>query len=400
MYLKMPYGISNYEKIVSDGYYYVDKTKYIEKLENLWTPYIMFFRPSKFGKTLFTSVLENYYDKNKSDKFDELFGNTYIGKNPTELRNKYCILKFDFSQINTSTEETTMADFKNETIKSIEIFKEKYHLNFLIDTNSKAESILNDFFWKFEVERKNEAIYVIIDGYDKYASELLELKIDNFDSFASKNKKVRYWYEILKVGTEKSVSRIFITGTAPITLDGLTSGFNKGSDITLDKEFNDMLGFSDEELKQILENEEIDEVDKKITMLKENYGGYKFNYDAQNKVCNPSMIMYFLSKYKNNREIPDKLIDTNIGSDYRKIERILKLYDNDYKLKNLIEQAQTDCLTSYITGKFNPEIEFSKTHMISMLFYLGYLTISGEFIGIPKFTIPNRVIEDMISFKI
>ena len=83
MYLKMPYGISNYEKIVSDGYYYVDKTKYIEKLENLWTPYIMFFRPSKFGKTLFTSVLENYYDKNKSDKFDELFGNTYIGKNPT-----------------------------------------------------------------------------------------------------------------------------------------------------------------------------------------------------------------------------------------------------------------------------------------------------------------------------
>ena len=83
MKLKMPYGISNYEKIINDGYYYVDKTNYIKKLEELPEKRIIFLRPRKFGKTLFTSVLENYYDKNKIGKFKNLFKNTYIGKNPT-----------------------------------------------------------------------------------------------------------------------------------------------------------------------------------------------------------------------------------------------------------------------------------------------------------------------------
>ena len=78
MRLKMPYGISNYEKIVNDGYYYVDKTMYLEKLENMPETSIMFLRPRKFGKTLFTSVIENYYDKNKIEKFDKLYGNTLV----------------------------------------------------------------------------------------------------------------------------------------------------------------------------------------------------------------------------------------------------------------------------------------------------------------------------------
>ena len=87
MNLKMPYGISNYEELVTENYYYVDKTEYIEKLEELPEKRIMFLRPRKFGKTLFTSVLENYYDKNKIDSFEKLYGNTYIGKNPTKLKN-------------------------------------------------------------------------------------------------------------------------------------------------------------------------------------------------------------------------------------------------------------------------------------------------------------------------
>ena len=65
---KLPYGISDYERLQENGYYYVDKTGYIEKIENLPEPYIMFLRPRKFGKTLFTSMLENYYDINKKGK--------------------------------------------------------------------------------------------------------------------------------------------------------------------------------------------------------------------------------------------------------------------------------------------------------------------------------------------
>ena len=77
---KLPYGISNYEELVEDGYYYVDKTMYIEKMENLAEKRILFLRPRKFGKTLFTSTLENYYDFKKADKFEKLYGNTRFQK--------------------------------------------------------------------------------------------------------------------------------------------------------------------------------------------------------------------------------------------------------------------------------------------------------------------------------
>ena len=123
---KLPYGISNYEELIEDGYYYVDKTMYIEKLENIAEKRIMFLRPRKFGKTLFTSTLENYYDLKKVDKFEKLYGNTYIGKNPTKLKNSYHILRFNFSGIDTTNEETTIKGFKNKVASSIKLFVEKY----------------------------------------------------------------------------------------------------------------------------------------------------------------------------------------------------------------------------------------------------------------------------------
>ena len=159
MNLKMPYGISNYEELITEDYYYVDKTKYIEKLENLPEKRIMFLRPRKFGKTLFTSVLENYYDKKKSDKFETLYGKTYIGKNPTKLKNRYCILRFNFSGINTESEETTMRGFKNRTIASIKLFTERYGMDFYINEEREAEDILNDVFKAFYIQMPDDKIY-------------------------------------------------------------------------------------------------------------------------------------------------------------------------------------------------------------------------------------------------
>ena len=139
---KLPYGISNYEELIMEDYYYVDKTKYIQKLENIAEKRIMFLRPRKFGKTLFTSTLENYYDIKKVDKFEILFGNTYIGKNSTKLKNSYHILKFNFSGIDTTDEENTMKGFKREVASSIRSFVEKYGMNFIVNIEDEAESIL------------------------------------------------------------------------------------------------------------------------------------------------------------------------------------------------------------------------------------------------------------------
>ena len=399
MNLKMPYGISNYEKIVNDGYYYVDKTMYIEKLENLPETNIMFLRPRKFGKTLFTSVLENYYDKNKIDSFEKLYENTYIGKNTTKLKNSYCILRFNFSGIDTSTEEATIRGFKKEVASSIEVFINRYNLEFHVNKEDEAENILDNLFKSFYIQKPQDKIYVIIDEYDHFANELLGFNPEQFRGLVSKNGKVRKWYEILKKGTETVVDRIFITGVAPITLDSLTSGFNIGTDITQDEEFNEMIGFTEEELKEILKNKEISlkEQEKIIPIMKENYDGYKFCLKAKNQIYNSNMCLYFLSRYIRLGEIPDKLIDTNIASDYSKIGKMLDLCKGENRLEILRKTVQGEPIVNTIIEKFNPVIEFTENDMISMLYYLGYLTISGELVGIPELTIPNKVMKEIYA---
>ena len=399
MNLKMPYGISNYEKIVNDGYYYVDKTMYIEKLENLPETNIMFLRPRKFGKTLFTSVLENYYDKNKKDNFEKLYGNTYIGKKPTKLKNSYCILRFNFSGINTENEETTMKGFKEKVTISIEGFTKKYGIEFYINPEQTVEGMTRSLIEAFKIQKPQEKIYIIIDEYDHFANELLGFNTEQFRNLVSKNGKVRKWYEILKEGTETVVDRIFITGVAPITLDSLTSGFNIGTDITQDEEFNEMIGFTEEELKEILKNQEISlkEQEKIIPIMKENYDGYKFCLKAKNQIYNSNMCLYFLSRYIRLGEIPDKLIDTNIASDYSKIGKMLDLCKGENRLEILRKTVQGEPIVNTIVEKFNPAIEFTENDMISMLYYLGYLTISGELVGIPELTIPNKVMKEIYA---
>ena len=399
MNLKMPYGISNYEELVTENYYYVDKTKYIEKLEELPEKRIMFLRPRKFGKTLFTSVLENYYDKNKKESFEKLYGNTYIGKNPTKLKNSYCILRFNFSGIDTSTEEATIRGFKKEVASSIELFINRYNLEFHVNKEDEAENILDNLFKSFYIQKPQDKIYVIIDEYDHFANELLGFNPEQFRGLVSKNGKVRKWYEILKKGTETVVDRIFITGVAPITLDSLTSGFNIGTDITQDEEFNEMIGFTEEELKEILNNQEISlkEQEKIIPIMKENYDGYKFCLKAKNQIYNSNMCLYFLSRYIRLGEIPDKLIDTNIASDYSKIGKMLDLCKGENRLEILRKTVQGEPIVNTIVEKFNPAIEFTENDMISMLYYLGYLTISGELVGIPELTIPNKVMKEIYA---
>ena len=399
MYLKMPYGISNYEKIVNDGYYYVDKTMYIEKLENLPETSIMFLRPRKFGKTLFTSVIENYYDKNKIEKFDKLYGNTYIGKNPTKNKNSYCILRFNFSGIDTETEASTIRGFKNEVASSIEVFIHKYNLEFYVNKEDDAENILNNLFKAFYVQKSQDKIYVIIDEYDHFANELLGFYPERFRTLVSKNGKVRKWYEILKKGTETVVDRIFITGVAPITLDSLTSGFNIGKDISQDEDYNDMMGFTKEELVGILNNQEIsmEEQTKILPIMKENYDGYRFSLNAENQIYNSNMCLYFLSDYIRLKKIPDRLIDMNIASDYSKIGKMLDLCKGENRLEILRKTVQGEPIINTIVEKFNPAIEFTEIDMISMLYYLGYLTISGNLVGIPELTIPNKVMKEIYA---
>ena len=399
MIKKLPYGISNYEELIEDNYYYVDKTRYIEMLENLAEKRIMFLRPRKFGKTLFTSTLENYYDIKKKDKFEELYRDTYIGKYPTVLKNSYHMLRFNFSGIDTSNEESTMKGFKSKTISSIRYFVQKYGLDFYINENENAENILDNLIKAFSIQKANDKIYVIIDEYDHFANELLGFNTSQFKTLVSKNGKVRKWYEVLKEGTETVIDRIFITGVAPITLDSLTSGFNIGTDLTQKKKFNEMLGFTENELIELMKAQEISKEKQAelLPIMKENYDGYKFSLDGKERIYNSNMCLYFLNSYLENRDMPRNLVDMNIASDYSKIGKMLDLCKGEKRAEIIEKTVSGEGIMSEITQKFNPAMEFTDTDLVSMLYYLGYLTIVGEELGVTELKVPNKVMREIYS---
>ena len=398
---ELPYGISDYEKLIESNCYYIDKTKYIEQLEIPSNSYVMFLRPRKFGKTLFTSMLENYYDVNKKDKFEELFKETYIGKNPTELKNSYYILRFNFAGITTKDEETTIEGFREKVIVSIQDFIDSYKIDFYINPKLSTEGLLNSLIVAFKNQKQNEKMYVIIDEYDHFANELLGFQTESFKSLVSKNGKVRKFYEILKEGTETAVDRIFITGVAPITLDSMTSGFNIITDLTRDPRFNEMMGFTEEELIKIMEDQEIDKKKQEelLPIMKENYDGYRFSIDAkENKnLYNSTMCLYFLNSYISFGKIPEELVDTNIASDYRKIGNMLKLCKNENRLDIIEKTVTREGIGVNLVRQFNPEMDFGEREMVSLLYYLGYLTIVGEDIGDPILKVPNQVLKDIYA---
>ncbi|NUU98454.1 AAA family ATPase, partial [Marinitoga sp. 1138] len=310
---KIPYGEQEFELLIKDNYYYVDRTEYIEKLENLNEKYIVFLRPRKFGKTLFINTLMAYYDVNNKEKFENLFGKLYIGKNLTPLKNNYYILKMNFSGIQTENKDILIKSFKNNVIASLVDFNNRYKLELSIkEEYSEPADIIRAFLTDAK-DILNKPIYLLIDEYDHFANELLSFNLDLFRDSITKHGFVRKFYEEIKKGTETIIKRIFMTGVSPIMLDSLTSGFNITMNITIEKDFNRMLGFTKEEVIQLLEYYEIYS-DKLLKEMEENYNGYKFNENASKTVYNPDMVFYFIIKYQKEKRPPQKIIDDNILS--------------------------------------------------------------------------------------
>ncbi|NUU94912.1 hypothetical protein XO10_01140 [Marinitoga sp. 1135] len=415
---KIPYGEQNFERLRKDNYYYIDRTEYIKKLENLDEKYIVFLRPRKFGKTLFLDTLGKYYDINYKNKFEELFGDLYIGKNPTPLKNEYYILYMDFSGIQTENKDILIKSFKNNVIASLVDFNNRYDLELTIkEEYSEPADIIRAFLTDTK-DILDKPIYLLIDEYDHFANELLSFNLDLFRNSVTKHGFVRKFYEEIKKGTKTIIKRISMTGVSPIMLDSLTSGFNITMNITLEKEFNRMLGFTKEEVIELLKYYEIYS-DKLLKEMEENYNGYKFNPDAKETVYNPDMVFYFIIKYQRGKKPPEKIIDDNILSDYKKVQNLFDLgellgvaIENNKDLskeerekesaKRIIGELLNEIL---LTGKttlpelttiFNPGKRIETKDIKSLLFYLGFMTFEKE--GIRTYLkIPNYSMRKIFS---
>ncbi|MFQ6044618.1 MAG: AAA family ATPase, partial [Candidatus Poribacteria bacterium] len=335
---KLPYGIPNFRSISEEGYIFIDKTPFVEKLENLGEKYIIFLRPRRFGKSLFVSMLEHYYDIGYSGNFERLFGDFHIGRQPTPLRNSYLVLLFDFSGINTETKETTFKGFLDNVKSGLRRFVGN-HADLLSEADwsgaleAESPEIAMRNFLDIVNQRTDKRIYLLIDEYDHFANELLAFQFDMFKELISRVGFVRKFYEVLKTGTRDGViDKMFITGVTPITLDSLTSGFNIGKNLSLDEEFHDMLGFTEDETSSLIEiicshcNTDLDEIYKQMSDC---YNGHRFCEDNHSggKLFNPNMVLHYLRDYQRYCRPPNRLIDPNIASDYRKIGDLFRLFE-------------------------------------------------------------------------
>jgi len=395
---KIPYGIINYKELITEGFEYIDKTMYLEKLENIGKT-LIYLRPGRFGKSLFTSMMFYYYDVNSKDEFDTLFGETYVGKNPTPKKNSYYVLKFDFSGISTETHdvETLKEKFKNKVIIGIEDCINYYHLDYEIEKEQSPEDILGYFLaYMKNATIDGHKVYIIIDEYDNFTNAILEGDAKDFLNAVGNTGFVKSFYSNIKIYVKEGiVDKFFATGICPITLNSMTTGFNIAKDISTDELFASMIGLTHEEVKTAIENI-IQEGDKDeiFETMEKHYDGYLFNKKVDERVFNATLVMYFLSHYvSHNNTIPDELYDNNIVVNYGKIDNLLKLQDNSFYKEIIEDILKTDSITGMLKTQFNLQEDFTRDDIISLLYYFGYLTIKEVYSTDYTFIVPNMAMK-------
>ena len=397
---RLPYGINDFEAVIEQNQYYVDKTMYLPLLENQPSN-IIFIRPRRFGKSIFLSMLHAYYDCSKKKKFQTLFGDLWVGKHPTPLQGRYQVLHLDFSYVGGSIdklEENFDMYLRVKLDGFMRIYQEFYLTDFkekFFKTDSATEklALLQD-----ETATKGIPLYLIIDEYDNFTNTVLNEQGENV-----------YWAITHADGFYRDVfkkfkgmfERIFITGVSPVTLDDVTSGFNIGWHISTKPEFNQMLGFSLEEVRKMFAYyKEVggipatSDIEVMIDEMKPWYDNYCFSEDAlknQSKVFNCDMVIYYLRNYMDRGEAPKQMIDPNTMTDYNKMKKLLQLDKLDGDRKGIIRTiAETGQIVTSLENTFPASRLTNPQTFTSLLFYYGMLTIKDTFGDMQILGIPNN----------
>ena len=409
---RVPYGIQDFVQVIEQNCYYVDKTAYIPKLEDC--PNNLFcIRPRRFGKSVFLSMLHAYYDCRTKDKFQEWFGNLWIGKHPTPLQGRYQVMHLDFSQVGGSIENLE-EKFNFYLGVQLNGFIRDY-LDFYSEKVQKQVEDAKDAGGKLaiiqsEARSKGYPLYLIIDEYDNFTNTVLNEQGE--DVYWAITHAEGFYRDIFKK-FKGSFERIFMMGVSPVTLDDVTSGYNIGWHISTKEEFNQMLGFSTEDVREMFTyyknvgripaDSDVEAIIQEMKPWYDNYCFSKQALDTQSKVFNCDMVLYFLRNYMSSGESPEEMVDPNTKTDYNKMKKSLQLDKLDGNRKGVI---RTIIGNGEIIGKIAetfPARMLTKPRMfVSLLFYYGMLTIKGTkgdrlILGIPNNNVRKQYYEYLME---
>lgn len=405
----LPYGMMNFADIRLDNYYYVDKTSFIPVIEQS-DRFFFFIRPRRFGKSLTLNMLQHYYDVRTRDKFDALFGDLYIGKHPTRDRNSYLVLYLNFSGISGELHNYRQgldAHCNTSFDYFCDIYAEYLPKGIKEVLNEKAGAVEQLDYLYHQCELAGQQIYLFIDEYDHFTNAILSdaESIHRYTEETHKEGYLRAFFNRVKAGTYSSIKRCFITGVSPVTMDDLTSGFNIGTNYSLTPKFNAMMGFTEDEVREMLTYYSTKApfhhtVDELIELMKPWYDNYCFAQECydQPTLYNSNMVLYFVKNYiDNNGKAPRNMIESNIRIDYEKL-RVLIRKDKEFAHDASI--IQTLVSQGYITGELKDGFPAANIvdsdNFVSLLYYFGMLTVSGTYKGKTKLIIPNQVVREQL----
>jgi hypothetical protein len=399
---KLPYAVANFEQIREEGYSYVDKTAFIPALEEYQVP--VFLRPRRFGKTLWCSTLECYYDILRADKFQALFGDLDIGRAPSGHQNKYLVLRLNFSMVQGSPNLGDLeASFRDVCRGAFQGFLTRYASFFRDTVDLGSGEIPAGGMLRRILEaccaQVLPPIYLIVDEYDNFANQYVTSgRNDIYQDLTTGDSFFRSFFKVVKAGCEsRAIGKVFITGVLPITMDDLTSGFNIAEVATLAPELHGMLGFTQVEVDLYLE-QVFDDFGIEPSMLEATrdlvrgwYNGYRFRSDAKETLYNSTILTYFLKSLALRKSYPEDMVDPNVKTDVSWIERLG--FPGGSPLELMQDLLRGDGLpydARQLRDKFSMSRFFQREHCAMSLFFLGMLTIRDErYLAFPNQTLAS-----------
>ncbi len=399
-YKLIPYGISNFKQVRSENKYLVDKTMYFEKMEQAGN-FLFLVRPRRFGKSLFLNMLEAYYDVNEKYGFEDLFSGLYVADHPTENRNKYQVMHLDFSLVGSDVERL-QENFDFYLSMRCDSFARKYARfypdGFVEEVRrlQHGEQKLN--YINVAAHTAGCPLYLVVDEYDNFTNNVLNIK--GHDAYHALTHGTGFYRDVFKL-FKPMFDRIIMLGVSPITLDDLTSGYNIALNITMDPRFNQMLGFSENEVRQMIRyykdagaiKEDVTE-DSIIDDIKPWYDNYCFaeeSFGKEPSMFNSDMVCYYMNNLVGLGSRPKELVDPNTMTDYGKLKRLIKIdKSEDKRIEVIHDIAEKGFIKARLVSHFPAERMMEFGNFVSLLYYYGMLTIGGTVGDRLKLIIPNN----------
>ena len=387
---KLPIGIDDFKKLIEKNAYYIDKTKYIEKILDDISEVKLFIRPRRFGKTLNMLTLKYFFDIENKEENRKLFKNLYIEKSEYfKEQGQYPVIFISLKGLKEKTWENCFNEIKALISKLYNEFE------FIKKVLNESELNIFDKIWlkKDDGEYTNALKNLTSFLYKYYKKEVI-LLIDEYDAPLINAYEYGYYDEAIlffkvfygeALKTNLYLKTGIMTGIIRVIKAGIFSDLNNLKIYSiLDKEYSDFFGFTQEEVKKALEDFNIE---YELPEVKSWYDGYKF---GNSEVYNPWSILNFLQ----HKELEAYWVKTS--SNFL-IKEALKNTNLDVK-ESLEDLFNGENVEEVITGNSDLSSLLSYHDIWELLLFSGYLTIDKKIDKkLYSLRLPNREIKELFK---